>query len=421
MRALTAATWRRPVALNTAIGCGRAGLLLAVALTGASAASGTWGTVGAQAVRVTQRAQASPEGELRRVQAELRAIDQVIVRLQQSVERRPAPALLDSLQSTRQRQRQLRAQEQLLSTRADDRTRMQLQISRSTEARGWLGVEFNGAVVQHTPAGPMLVSANVPSIYSVSAGSPAARAGLVPGDRILAIAGSDVRSGPIPLGEVLQPGRQVLFRIERDGRGRDVRVRITEAPEQWIALRSVVDSVLVAALPEWETPWSIRIDTTGSEWAQVVRALGSDQLGRIAGVSAVAGGRGGNVTFRVRGTPDRGTASRVTIINQLRSTAPSPFVFSFDEVALLGAAFRGMTVGMRTELNAPEGGVIVVDVAPGTPAGRAGLRPLDVVVRANGELVLNPATLQRLVLAAERELRLELVREQKPVRTTVRW
>ncbi len=370
----------------------------------------------------------APEVELQRVQAELRAMDQLVTRLQQGLRTRPAQPLLDSLQSTRTRQRALRAREQLLATRADARTRVQIRTARAPEPRGWLGVEFNGAMVQQTPAGPMLVSMNAPSIYSVTPGSPAQRAGLLPGDRIIAIAGTDVRRGPVALDEVLQPGRRVAFRIERDGRARDVRVQITEAPQRWIALRLSEDSALAtaltAALPGWETPWSVRVDTIAGAARTFTRTLGRTGFDTTASARTTVRGTGGqSVTFSQRASGgDTATSVRVTIVNPNRSISPSPFVFSTtDEIALLGAAFRAMTRGMRAELNAREGGVLVVDVAPETPAGRAGLRPMDVLVRANGELVVDPSTLLHLVRSADGELRVELVREAKPRQAVVRW
>src|SRR5690606_26465707 len=65
---------------------------------------------------------------------------------------------------------------------------------------------------------------NVASIASVEPGSPAATAGLQAGDRLISIAGRDFANGLPRLGDVLEPGRRVIVRIQRDGLERDVPV-----------------------------------------------------------------------------------------------------------------------------------------------------------------------------------------------------
>ncbi len=47
-----------------------------------------------------------------------------------------------------------------------------------------------------------------------------------------------------------------------------------------------------------------------------------------------------------------------------------------------------------------ERGVEVVDIVPGSPAERAGLRPEDLIVRLDGDPVGGPNDLQRTMVAA---------------------
>lgn len=104
-------------------------------------------------------------------------------------------------------------------------------------------------------------------------------------------------------------------------------------------------------------------------------------------------------------------------------TAATPFVMHMGDVGYaFGARLTTLSRMLRSELNAPDGGILVLEVAPATPAERAGLRPLDVIVRADGKLVLTPTALVRLIGEKDgKSLSLELVRRRQAEEVRVVW
>ncbi|MEP0767379.1 MAG: trypsin-like peptidase domain-containing protein [Fimbriimonadia bacterium] len=69
----------------------------------------------------------------------------------------------------------------------------------------------------------------------------------------------------------------------------------------------------------------------------------------------------------------------------------------------LGAAVAEITEDARKEYKLPQGlsGVVVVEVQPGTPADRVGLRPGDVIEQFNGKKLRTPDELRSLVEKAQ--------------------
>ena len=94
---------------------------------------------------------------------------------------------------------------------AQDRGRPSLWEPAASD-RGWIGVSFNVSADQSGPSEAILIT-------EVSAGSPAAEAGLRPGDRVLAINDLDTRRELASLPELLRlsAGDAVVMVVERDG------------------------------------------------------------------------------------------------------------------------------------------------------------------------------------------------------------
>ncbi|WP_137180143.1 trypsin-like peptidase domain-containing protein [Roseomonas sp. AR75] len=111
-----------------------------------------------------------------------------------------------------------------------------LQTGRRVE-RGWLGVSVGDAAVQENTGvlgqifGPDAPRRGV-AISAVVPGSPAARAGLRPGDVVLEIGGERVPDARALLRRIagVAPGQQVALRLIRDGREQQVTVRVTARP-----------------------------------------------------------------------------------------------------------------------------------------------------------------------------------------------
>ncbi|MBW8271017.1 trypsin-like peptidase domain-containing protein [Caldovatus aquaticus] len=104
--------------------------------------------------------------------------------------------------------------------------------------RGWLGVsvqDLNGEVPEGgsaarrgagRPAGGVLIAA-------VERGSPAARAGLRPGDVVVALDGERIETSRALVRNVaaLPPGQTVRLTVLRDGREREIRVQVGRRPQ----------------------------------------------------------------------------------------------------------------------------------------------------------------------------------------------
>lgn len=100
---------------------------------------------------------------------------------------------------------------------------------------------------------------------------------------------------------------------------------------------------------------------------------------------------------------------------------PAPFSARPD-AAFAGAQVARLNAGLASVLNVREIGVLVLDVAPGTPAMRAGLQPGDVIVKADSTAVLGPVELMRALRdAQDHTVTLGLFRKGKPQSVTLRW
>ena len=90
-------------------------------------------------------------------------------------------------------------------------------------ARGWLGVR-----IAETNAG----AGGGASIAAVFGGSPAAAAGLRPGDRVLAVNGRAVENFQQLLRRVsfLPPGTRAVLQVERDGKRQEIAVTLADRP-----------------------------------------------------------------------------------------------------------------------------------------------------------------------------------------------
>lgn len=89
---------------------------------------------------------------------------------------------------------------------------------------------------------------------------------------------------------------------------------------------------------------------------------------------------------------------------------------------LAGAQIAQLTTGLANLLSVTEQGVLVVDVAPNTPAMASGLVPGDIIVRANNVAVPRAADLIRAIhRASDHTVPLDLIRKGKSQRITLRW
>ena len=97
---------------------------------------------------------------------------------------------------------------------------------------GWIGIVVSGAPTQiRVENNEMFLRYLIyPEIASVDPSSPAQRAGLSPGDTLMAYNGRDVRREEISMTRLLVPKATVRVRVRRDGKVKDLPVVVAAAP-----------------------------------------------------------------------------------------------------------------------------------------------------------------------------------------------
>jgi len=110
---------------------------------------------------------------------------------------------------------------------------IQMQCSRAPNAEpaGYLGVQFEETMISRQNNEPAVYEIARPTIASVTAGSPAEKAGIRAGDLILSIGGQDARR--LHLESLLKPGARLTVRLKRDNETKDFEVLVKERPSDY--------------------------------------------------------------------------------------------------------------------------------------------------------------------------------------------
>lgn len=268
--------------------------------------------------------------------------------------------------------------------------------------RGWIGVNFSGATkITSSKSGLVIYHYDYPVVESVEPASPAERAGIEAGDTLIAYDGRDVLRRAIPLGRQLRPGAQLVLRVRRAGRSLDVPVKVERRPEAltWSYSYASPDPPSAPAPPA--PPASVTPPAS--------------QRPRAPRPPAVAPGDAPGM-LRLQPVPP-------VAPTPLASPAPGT-IFGGGRPMVAGAEVTAMGRELREVFGAT--GVLVLSVAPGSPAAQSGLRAGDVIHRLNGAAVSSPDALRRAVQQcaadpATRSARLDVVRKKKNERMTLRW
>jgi serine protease Do len=267
-----------------------------------------------------------------------------------------------------------------------------LPVLAQAAPRGWIGIVVSGAPREmHTERNELMMRfLSYPEIVSVDPSSPAQRAGLAPGDTLLAYDGQDVRGADISMTRLLRPNAKVTIRVRRDGRIKELPVVVAEAPSR-IRIR--------------------QRDEMGDAAKTWVFTSPPD----IAGVRGFRPAPSAPRTF-VPTVPPAMSPTPVTL--------PLPRPFGVAPSGVAGAQLVTISDGLKRSLGL-QSGVLVVTVPRGTPADDSGLREGDVIIRVERQPVQSVVQvwqiLTRVAEDGEREADLDLIREKRARELKLRW
>ena len=265
------------------------------------------------------------------------------------------------------------------------RLHSELAVRRMPVARrGYLGVTFSSERRVGRDGRVTISFDEYPRIMTVESDSPAQQAGVQRGDVLLALDGRDlVKQGPIQLTDLLQPGRTVRLRVQRDKRKLELPVRVGYMPE-----------VRVFVAP-------------GQPF-----------------------GMGGRTPAPAPPATPLPPGVRPRLMPAPEAPGVSTFIWNNDGsvlagTALLGAMVTSMDRDMRDRLEVDDG-VLLLRVQPRSLAADAGLKSLDVVIRIDGDRVSSPDAFRAAVdrarhNGADSVVLTVVVKDNKERKVTLRW
>ncbi len=231
--------------------------------------------------------------------------------------------------------------------------------------QGWIGINVQGPAVGAARRGNDVVYLGYPSIVSVEPASPAQRAGIVPGDVLVAYDGVDLLDHSVDLGQVLRPEKPVVVTVRRDGEMKDYSMVVARTPQDIMRRRG--------------------------DFASVV-------------VDGRASAAGPGVMFK----------------------GPSPsagfIVMSNGANSIFGMTLASVNTDLGRVLKL-DTGVLITDAPESSPGYRAGLRTGDVIVSVEGDTTSSFNQFRRLVLlhSAVRSVDMQVVRDKKTRKITLNW
>jgi len=252
--------------------------------------------------------------------------------------------------------------------------------------RGWIGIVTDGVPgsEEFRPDGVYHTYFSYPTIVTVDGQSPAKRAGIMPGDVLVAYNGLDIVGRPFNLTQLLVPDKKLGVTVRRDGETKDFAVTVAKATERVSIRRNAFNGVPDLASLESERE---RVDTE----------LRHSLPGGRVGTARIFTGPGAPMEFGNR-------------------------MFIISPNGVLGASVSAVGPELARVLKL-ETGILVTEVPEETPASRSGLHEGDVIINVAGKPVASLNQLRESILmrANERAVPLRIIRDKKPQDITVKW
>jgi predicted metalloprotease with PDZ domain len=278
-------------------------------------------------------------------------------------------------------------------------------------------------------------------IMEVRRGSPADRAGVRQGDVVVRLNGRPATGQNFNvLPRQIHAGDTVRLRVRREAGG-EQDVTIVAAPRPGRSVR-------VAAGPDRERMIVVvNGDTTEVPFGAMIRQLDSlsdhlpleamahriDSLHtRLLHIDTVALRFHVDSLITILGDSLPGMMRRMPNIAvmgsplrdgvRIEGVDAQPFLMELGRRSAAGAELAEMNEGLSRYFGNVREGALVIDVAANTPAGRAGLQPGDVIVRAGGQGVDDPEDVRRALMRSENgSTELEVVRQGRRRTLTLQW
>ncbi len=255
-------------------------------------------------------------------------------------------------------------------------------------------------------------------VRDVVPGSPADRAGVRRGDVVVRLNGRAADEDAVDaLRERLDRGDTVRLVLRRDGREEQRTLVAGQRPDQMVYTIPREGPGGVYTIPPGDRRIVIRMDTIANHMDSLLVRMDSLRV-------HLRERRGDSLVIRfdtaVRILRDSLMHAVPRLDQQLREGL-TPFFMEFGPRSIAGAEFAEMNADLGRYFHTSEG-LLVLQMGPETPAARAGLKPGDVVVEANGVAVRRVGQLRDAFVRADgQEVRLTLLREGRRVQLPVRW
>jgi membrane-associated protease RseP (regulator of RpoE activity) len=313
------------------------------------------------------------------------------------------------------------------------RSQLAALCDRNAKPQGYMGITFSATMSADAAASgdEIFRFAENPTVETVEPGSPAERAGVEKGDEIIRIGGDSVVGRDIVFTRLLRPGNRLPLRVRRDGNTRDVLLVISRRPPSLDSGCPFLDARIMAAFGDpvmvSQLPLSGAIVRTGPVPTPSGSATAGTRVrvlrpGEAPPPPTAAGGYSGAVVP----TPAPMMPSVPLPAPAIAEPRGERNVFIFSGGSTAPMVIAGATI-VRTNADLREtfgvkSGVLVLDVARGSPAYASGLKGGDIIVSVGRGAVTSPLSVQRAIESASaQELTLRIIRKKKQQSLVLRW